>query len=180
MERSVFSGNPAIVRREIQTAYERYALGIDLFPKVVIRNLESEEQLAQLPRKTRPAVKALAKAWDRIDEDESWWKETLLILGDRVGERVSAGNFDNPMCSIVRVGRNVVRLGIVRPPEGPEEQGPVLMISEDRASKFVGGGAVTIEGGKVTGDVGPALAVVRGSNASLVYGSEGLEDLVEA
>jgi hypothetical protein len=182
MARSALNSNPKITRRNIQTAYERYVLGVDRFPRFKFAKDTTEEDLARFPRKTQPVAQALARTWALIDEDEAWWADSLGILGEMVATKVKAGSFDAPVCSMVRVGLNVVRLGILKPSEDPAEARPVFMAHAYRTEEFMqqfegvelnlsGDRKIKIEDGRITGD-SPDVGVVRGSNTSLLYRPE--------
>lgn len=182
-QKSVPWENPKATRREIQTAYERYVLGVDAFPHIKFDGLDSEEEVARFPHKTQPAVRALARAWSLINEDEAWWNDSLILLGSQVQTRVQEGTFDAPISSIVRVGLNTVRVGILYPAEEDREN-PVFIVKSYRSPEFMerfegktlnfsGGRSVTIENGRTHMYGGsPDVAIARGSNVAVLYGSD--------
>lgn len=163
-------GSPECTRRDIQSAYERYVLGIDRYPRIKIEGTEIDK----LPKKTQPVASALIRAWERIDCDEAWWKDVLDIMGISLKHRVENGVFNNPISAFSRVGRNVVRVGVISPPAevgGPNQAFFKSYTTPEFNEQFEGvelhvgdGQKVKIEGGGIVlGDAVPDLAVVRDS-----------------
>lgn len=178
MPRNAISSNPAETRRDIQTAYDRYMNGVDRFPKIKIFDSALVEEL---PRKTQPVATALVRAWERIDCDEAWWEEAVAIMGLKTRDMLNRGAFTAPISAMTRVGRNVVRVGIISPPK--EEGYPASAFfkaytTSEFAERFDGvelnvgrDSRLRIERGKlILGDSVPDMAVVRDSNVALLFG----------
>ncbi len=165
--------NPCEVRTVLQTLYDRYATGLDMFPRV-----RWQAPADTLPRKSQAVGIALESAWARIDEDEAYFRDAISSVADLAVAKVAAGETDGGlMLAITQVGRNCVKMATITPKPGK----PEAMIGVFPRNEFVeqfegfefnvnGGRKLTLVNGEMQMEGGgPDLAVVRGSNVSGVY-----------
>lgn len=154
------SSRPEHIRTLMQNVHDRYAQGVDLFPKFRLK-VEPEE----LPRKSRHAAGLLVKAWDRIDEDRAYFDETLDVMS-----RVGSG------LTVVRIGRNAVQVGFL----AREEVEPTVdLMSTATFEELYGNKEFVIRDGRtasyVEGELrqpGTDVAIARGSNLSQIMLTE--------
>lgn len=168
---------PNEVRTRIQAAYERYASGQDLRPKV---RLGAPPEA--FPRKTRRTAELLEAAWQIIDEDDEYFEDATLTLLEGAMEQIQSGRTEKSGYGVVitRVGRHAVKMAVV----DIDGDQPKVTLGEFPASKFTeelngvpmplpDGREVCIVDGEAQGQ--PDAAIVRRSNASLIFKSPTVE-----
>lgn len=162
------SNRPEHVRTLMQNVHDRYAQGIDLFPKFRLK-VHPED----LPKRSNHAANLLVRAWDRIDEDRAYFDDTLNAMAE-----IGSG------LTVVRVGRNAVKTGFLAP--GAAEPA-VETMSINEFHELYDGQEFALTDGRtasyVDGDLqqsGTDLALVRGSNVNQIMISEQAVDRLAA
>lgn len=165
--------HPGEVRTVLQTAYDRYVTGVDMFPRA-----RWQAPVNVLPQKTQPAARALERAWMRIDEDEAYFRDAMLAAADFAVAKVATGELDGGGMSVVTlVGRNCVKMVTIEPKAdksvariGAYPRAEFVEKFEGVTFNVVGDRTVTLVGGEMQIAGGsPDLAFVRGSNVSAVF-----------
>ena len=158
--------DPREVRAAVHTGYERYAQGIDMFPRLRIAGSAD-----LFPRKTQPIAAALIGAWDRIDEDNAYFEDASRAVVRTAVENHQRGIEYEAMLVITQVGRNCVKLTSVSQGEQQPEASIGVFDRADFVEQFDGveiqgtdGRSVVLRDGQMHGDFD--RAVVRGSNVS--------------
>jgi hypothetical protein len=152
----------------MQNVHDRYAQGVDLFPKFRLK-----VQPEDLPKRSRHAAGLLVRAWDRIDEDRAYFDATLSALAE-----VGSG------LTVVRVGRNAVKTGFLAS-EDAELAVDVMPIGEFH--ELYDGQEFVLKGGRTASYTDGRLqqsesdfTIARGSNVNQIMLSEQAIDRLAA
>lgn len=150
--------SPNEVRTVMQTMYDQYVAGATMFPRVRL-NADPTDY----PRKSLQVAKLLHQAWQRIDEDESYFGDALEVAVTPI-----IGSTENVRNLVVtRVGRNVVRIAEIEGGTTPKIRlgkfwcSEFLEKFEGLSIDMVDGRSVEMRNGQIRGE--PDLVVVRRS-----------------
>lgn len=117
---SYSSRDPRQVRAILATTYERYASGIDLFPKK--RLAFPADHLGK--RSVRYGL-MLEGAWGEIDTDREYFRDSLKLIGAITLES------GKKHTSVIRIGRNAVALGTADAHNGHVDIGVSVVSIDD-------------------------------------------------
>lgn len=154
------------VRRMMHTVYERYADGVDRYPRY--RFTGRPDMYA---KKTQPIARAVFGAWERIDEDRIMHKSLVdraILSYERTGAVLNT-------LVVNKVGRNAVRLFQFIDDDGA----PKAVFGEFDATEFVeefdgftwrraDGETLTLANGTLESTVPFDAMLVRQSNVTAI------------
>lgn len=120
------STNPGHLPARLANAYDRYAQGVDLLPHYRPNGPEGA-----FPRRARPHVERLRRAWDVIDDDSRFFAAMARELIDlAVTDGRTAG-------LVTRIGRNAVGFAYVGP--GANDEQPDITLGFSGRQAFLEG-----------------------------------------